>query len=235
MIRIAALLLLLLPGITQAGCRQALALGLDVSGSVDEIEYRLQLDGLAAALNAPAVRAVLLREADAPVRIAVYEWSGPSDLKIIQPWIALRDAGDLAVVTSALQSHQQRIKRATTAIGSALLAGFALLDGQDDCWQRTLDLSGDGISNTGPRPQDITAPRGITVNGLVIGSTNEGSGDGRVVNVDELSSYYRAYVIRGDGSFVEKALDFPDYAAAMERKFLRELQSIAIGNKAHRD
>ncbi|MCX8955594.1 DUF1194 domain-containing protein, partial [Ruegeria sp. NA] len=36
-------------------CRQALALGLDVSGSVDSREYRLQLDGLASALTRPEV------------------------------------------------------------------------------------------------------------------------------------------------------------------------------------
>ena len=36
-----------------AACRQALALGLDVSGSVDAVEYRLQTAGLAAALMAP--------------------------------------------------------------------------------------------------------------------------------------------------------------------------------------
>ena len=59
------------------------------------------------------------------------------------------------------------------AIGSAMLAGFSLLKEQTDCWKRTLDLSGDGIANTGPRPQDIgdaLLPTGVIVNGLVIGA-----------------------------------------------------------------
>ena len=43
-----------------AACRQALALGLDVSGSVDEAEYQLQLQGLAAALIRDDVRASLI-------------------------------------------------------------------------------------------------------------------------------------------------------------------------------
>ena len=59
-----------------AACRQALALGLDVSGSVDEAEYQLQLQGLAAALVSDDVRASLMRLPDAPVRILVFEWSG---------------------------------------------------------------------------------------------------------------------------------------------------------------
>ncbi|MDB9698447.1 DUF1194 domain-containing protein, partial [Planktomarina temperata] len=55
-----------------AACRQALALGLDVSGSVDEAEYQLQLQGLAAALISDDVRASLMRLPDAPVRILVF-------------------------------------------------------------------------------------------------------------------------------------------------------------------
>ena len=55
-----ALLLSLWAGAAQADCRQALALGLDVSGSVDAQDYALQMQGLAAALEHPQVRAALL-------------------------------------------------------------------------------------------------------------------------------------------------------------------------------
>jgi len=67
-------------------CRQALALGLDVSGSVDRDEYRLQLDGLAAALGDPDVMDALLYQSDAPVRLAIYEWSDPTQDRIILGW-----------------------------------------------------------------------------------------------------------------------------------------------------
>ena len=43
-------------GAAAAECRLALSLGLDVSSSVDAREYRLQTEGLAAALIAPEVR-----------------------------------------------------------------------------------------------------------------------------------------------------------------------------------
>jgi hypothetical protein len=104
-----------------------------------------------------------------------------------------------------------------------MLAGFELLGMQPDCWRRTLDLSGDGVANTGPRPQDITTgqmPHGTVVNGLVIDPANDG----------ELATYFRTYVIRGPDAFVETARGFDDYTQAMERKLLRELQSIAIGS-----
>ncbi|NNE51708.1 MAG: DUF1194 domain-containing protein, partial [Sulfitobacter sp.] len=72
MIRAALLsLLTALPLPASAACRQALALGLDVSGSVDAREYRLQLGGLAAAFDAPLVREKILSMPDAPVVVLV--------------------------------------------------------------------------------------------------------------------------------------------------------------------
>lgn len=229
MIRAVLLFLLLGAQPAHAACRHALALGLDVSGSVDAVEYRQQLDGLATALNAPAVQAVLFTRPDAPVRITVYEWSGPSHQQVILPWIELSGPDDLARATATLQNHPRLPAPPGTAIGAALLAGEALLQEQPDCWRHTLDLSGDGPSNTGQRPQDIgplNAPGDTIVNGLVIaGTTLAPSADGGA-----LSDYFRAYVIRGPGAFVETAARFDDYATAMERKLLRELQSIAIGD-----
>jgi len=232
MIRV-LLFFLFLPGLAQAACRQALALGLDVSGSVDAAEYRLQLDGLATALNSPKVQDALFSQPDAPVEVLVYEWSGPSDQTVIIPWTSIATPGDLARVTLTLRSHSRDAAAPTTAIGSAMLAGFAFLQDRPACWKRTLDLSGDGQTNTGPRPQDIgdsRTPTGVVVNGLVVGSGNLRGGDDRFADIKELSSYYQSYVIRGPGSFVEVALGFEDYAAAMERKLLRELASLVIGD-----
>ena len=231
MIRLACALALL-PAIAEAACRQALALGLDVSESVDAGEYRLQLDGLAIALESPVVANVLLRQPEAPVRVLVYEWSGPSDQAIVVPWTSITSSQALGEVTAQLRNHTRVQAAPTTAIGAALLAGFAYLEEQSDCWKRTLDLSGDGPANTGPRPQDIAmsrTPTGVVVNGLVIGAGNMRGDDERFADIKELSSYYRTNVIRGPGAFVEVALGFEDYAAAMERKLLRELASIAIG------
>ncbi|EAR51410.1 lipoprotein, putative [Oceanicola granulosus HTCC2516] len=231
MIRAALLWLCLATG-ADAACRQALALGLDVSGSVDRREYRLQMDGLAGALDAPEVRAALLEGAAAPVRITVFEWSGPRDHVLILPWSEISDAAALDGVIAHLRATERRRTEPTTAIGAATRYGGALLAQQPECWQRTLDLSGDGKSNTGPRPQDIDAaelPPGMVVNGLVIGAPPEEAVARRLIEIGELVAYYDAYVIRGPGAFVEAALGFEDYQAAMTRKLLREIRSLAIG------
>lgn len=229
----ATALLVVLPLGADAACRQALALGLDVSGSLDAAEYQPQLEGLATAFNGDKVQDILFAQPAAPIRIAVYEWSGPEDQTIILPWTVINTPDDLGQITTMLTTHQRRDAAPTTAIGSAILAGYALLEDQAICWKRTLDLSGDGPANTGPRPQDIEddrRPAGVVVNGLVIGSGDQRGDDQRIADIKELSSYYRNYVIRGAGSFVESALGFEDYAAAMERKLLREMQTLAIGS-----
>lgn len=228
-----ALLLCLWAPEAGAACRQALALGLDISGSVDAREYGLQREGLAAALGSAKVRRALLQQPDAPVRLMVFEWSGPVDQTVILPWTEITDAAALADATAAIRNAPRSEQDPTTALGSALLAGFAMLDMQPECWTRTLDLSGDGPANTGPRPQDITAdrtPAGATVNGLTIGADQQPGGSESASDIRALSAYFRQYVIRGPDAFVETAMGFDDYAAAMERKLLRELQSLAVSS-----
>ena len=228
-----ALLALLAAPPAQAACRQALALGLDISGSVDAREYVLQREGLATALGAEAVRAAILQQPDAPIRLTVFEWSGPAAQTVILPWTEIADAAALDAARSRILAAPRSVQDQTTALGSAMLAGFAMLDEQAACWTRTLDLSGDGIANTGPRPQDIgpdRTPQGVTVNGLTIGADQQPGRDETAADIRELSAYFRAYVIRGPGAFVETALGFQDYAAAMERKLLRELQSLALSD-----
>lgn len=226
MMRAAALCLFLWPAGAWAECRQALALGLDVSGSVDAREYRLQLDGLARALTAPDVAAVLLATPQAPVRIAVYEWSGPNDIRLLVPWTEISGSPDLARVTGQLYNTSRVPAHPSTALGEALDFGFGLLDFQAECWKRTLDISGDGKANNGRRPQDVgDGPPGVVVNGLVIGDPNAPSNEPMM----ELVAYFRAYVLRGPDAFVETANGFADYEAAMRRKLLRELQALAIG------
>jgi len=209
----------LVAGSSEAACRQALALGLDVSGSVDTVEYQMQRDGVAAALTSKAVSEVLLKSGAAPVDLAVFEWSGPEHQVMVQPWVTITDAVILLEVAQQIKAAPRVKGSPTTAIGAAMGFESALLDQRATCWKRTLDISGDGQANTGPRPQDIAhVPKDVVINGLVIGQTT----------IQELSAYFDAYVIRGAGSFVEVALGFEDYAAAMERKLLRELQSLAL-------
>lgn len=215
--------LLLAAGQAQAACRQALALGLDVSGSVDAVEYRLQLDGLAAALEHPEVTQALFSMPDAPVALAVYEWSGPEAQRLLVDWVVLDGTAALSTVTDALRRVQRVGGASSTALGAAKAFGGGLLARQPTCWRRVLDVSGDGTSNTGPRPRAVR-PDGIIINGLVIGG-------GEADSLAALSGYYHAYVIQGAEAFVEEAAGFADFEEAMVRKLKRELQVMVLSGR----
>ncbi|MGD1884931.1 MAG: DUF1194 domain-containing protein [Paracoccaceae bacterium] len=221
--------------VAAAQCRQALALGLDVSGSVDAREYRLQLDGLGAALGSDPVRQALLALPKAPVDLLVYEWSGPGDVHLILPWTSVTSDLDLNEVIATLRATERRETSPGTALGSAMRLGYEYLKERSACWKLTLDLSGDGKSNLGPRPQEvkeILQDTGITINALVIGADAPSIGDLRQAEIAELTSYFRANVILGKDAFVEAALGFEDYPEAMARKLEKELNTVVISGQS---
>ena len=214
-----------------ANCRQALALALDVSGSVDAREYRQQIGGVAQALNTPPVRARLLAMPEAPIRLMVFEWSGPLDQTVLVPWTEITSAAALDIVIDTLDQTTRRPATPGTALGVAMSEGVRHLSQQSDCWKRTLDISGDGKSNLGPRPRSVK-PRlessGVTINALVIGVDDPNIGNIRQAEIAELSSYFRAEVIMGPDAFVRTAIGFADYARAMREKLLKELEGLVF-------
>lgn len=216
--------LLNLSGMAQAQCRQALSLGLDVSGSVDSLEYRMQVDGLAGALLHPDVQRAILSAPEAPIALHVFEWAGQDSRRVLQGWTLVRNLSDLTGIAGTLRTTTRRAADPATALGEAMMFGAAALETQYDCDRLTLDISGDGRSNAGPRPRQIRHDAGldgITINGLVVAS-------GSVEETDELEAYYRAEVIRGPEAFVERAAGFEDFEKAMVRKLLRELQTLML-------
>ena len=215
----------------EAACRQALVLALDVSGSVDAGEYRLQIEGVARALQDSEVRARILAMPQAPVDLAVFEWSEPAHMPLLIGWTTLSDDTAIDAVTDRLRAIQRSPAPPGTALGHAMERGLALLDERAACWKRTLDISGDGQRNSGPHPRDVKpvlAAAGVTVNALVIGADNPSIGDARQAEIAELSSYFRTNVIVGPDAFVQTALGFEAYADAMRRKLLRELDGFVF-------
>ncbi len=223
------------PAPAYAACRQALAIGLDISGSVDEAEYRLQMDGLAAALLHPQVQAAFLAIPGLPVRMSVFEWAGSGSQTPVIHWTEIESARDLAVIAARLAGTRQSPREVQTAVGQAMLYGARSLSGQADCWRRTLDLSGDGESNIGPRPRDIRALpllADVTVNALVIGEDAARYLNYTQSEIKQLTAYFETEVIHGPDAFVEAAIGFEDFEDAMARKLLKELQTLAVGGLA---
>ena len=216
-----AALLALAPAGAQAACRLALLLALDVSSSVDENEYALQRDGLAAALMSEDVRGAILQGGGGNVALAVYEWSGRRQSSVVQEWVMLRSTGDIAAVTERLRRTERSYRQFPTALGYALGYGADLMQRAPRCDRQVIDVSGDGITNDGFWPELAYKHfpfEGVTVNALaVLGA------DPSVVD------HYEFEVLHGPGAFIETSEGYAGFERAMTRKLYREIQNRIVG------
>ncbi|MGG7568535.1 DUF1194 domain-containing protein [Rhodovulum sp. DZ06] len=211
-----ALSLLLPPAPARAeGCRLALALGFDISASVDPAEYAIQKGGLVSALLNPEVRAAFLGR-PGRVWLTVFEWSGWQQQDMALPWTPIDTGADLDAVAARMAAHRRPYDTLSTALGVAMRFGAAqLAAAPEPCARRVLDLSGDGAGNEAEPPGAVRrapALRGITVNGLAIRGADP-----------DPAAYYRDHVIHGPGAFVMEARGgFADFPEVLRRKLLRE-------------
>ncbi|MEQ8402321.1 MAG: DUF1194 domain-containing protein [Roseitalea porphyridii] len=198
----------------QPQCALSLILAIDVSSSVDDRDYRLQMDGLAEAFRDPQIREAITRVGG--IQVTAYEWSGRRQQVEIAPWTFL--AGDASVLALAdrLQAHPRGHTAFPTALGYALGHAASLFRSAPlDCTRKVIDVSGDGVNNEGFSPELAYANfpfEGVQVNGLVIA----GARPDPVV-------FYQEHVLYGPGAFLEIADGFADFEAAMKRKLLREI------------
>jgi hypothetical protein len=228
---LAALLAGTLAAAPAAACRLALVLALDVSGSVDAREYDLQVEGVAWALRDTEVRAAILSDVATPVELAIFEWSGSRFQRQIVDWTTLSTPGAIDGVAATLSGWSRRPAPEATGIGAAMRIAAGQLGDGPTCWRSVLDVSGDGKNNDWPSPRQVREAgtmAGITVNALVIGSAPLHA-ETRAQGVAELVAYFHAEVLHGPGAFVETALGYDDYADAMKRKLLKELQAMVVG------
>lgn len=216
---------LLPPAFAKAeACRLALVLALDVSSSVDEVEFALQQGGLASALLSPEVTRAFLAS-PRPVALAVFEWSGRYNQVMVQDWVVIQSRAHLLFVAERVARHARSHNDFPTAMGHALGYAHTLLARAPDCTEKTIDISGDGKNNEGFAPQSAYRAydfQEVTVNGLVInGADFEAETD--------LIPFYRREVLHGPGAFLEIAQGFEDFERAMRRKLEREVAPGLVG------
>ena len=215
---VAAILVFAATAATASQCRLALLLALDVSSSVDENEDTLQRGGLAAALIAPEVQRAFFA-ASGSVALAVFEWSGRNNQKLLLDWQLIDSPAQLLTVAETIARSSRAHNDFPTAIGHALGYGAGLLERAPHCLFKTIDMAGDGENNDGFGPAGAYREfpfDNVTVNGLVV---NAADFEGEV----DLIEYYQNHVLHGPGAFLEIAQGFADYERAMRRKLEREL------------
>ena len=223
---------------TYAACRHALVLALDISGSVNPQEYRLQLDGLANALIAKEVQEVLFAMPDDPISISVFVWSSKDHQRLVLNWVDIDNPATLQVIAERLRNYNKDRVTLKTAIGEALLFSKSLLQEKQDCWRRTIDVSGDGTNNDGPKPKEVYENHdfdGITVNGLVVTVDKFRTQTEVFKLATDLQIYFDHNILHGFDSFSMPALGYEDFERAMTLKLLRELAPAMIGKSGNTD
>ena len=211
------------PAAAQEPVDLELLLAVDASGRVDAGEFDLQTRGLAAALRDPAVSAALAACAPAGAAVGLMQWSGRRQQVVAVGWTLLRDAASAQAFADAIVGAGRRVL-GETAIAEALAFAIDQLERNRFAGaRRVIDLSGDGAANAGGDPRelrDAAVALGITINGLAI--LNE---------APVLDDYYAERVVGGPGAFTMVAKDYQDFADAILRKLLREIEGAGLARR----
>ena len=225
-----ALLLIATPAPAE-DCRLALVLALDASASVDQHEYGLQRHGLARAIVNPEIARLFL--AGPPVAVYAFEWAGPSMQEpLTSAWLVVRSMDDVVRLAGLVSSHPRPEgdnTQRTTAVGAALAYAASALERAPACTAWTVDVSGDGQSNSGLAPRQVYASgqlAGVTVNALVIVGADLSSSFPGADN--RLITWFRSNVLHGRGAFLVAADGYEDFERAIREKLLRELETPTV-------
>lgn len=194
-------------------CETALLLSIDVSGSIDGGDYRLQTDGLAAALTDPEVAEALVK---GQIALAVVQWSGSDEQALVLPWQRMLSARDVTRFAARAAAIPRAFSGSDTAVGEGLRFATAQFAAVPDCRRKVIDVSGDGQENAGftdAEARGEAMEAGITINAIAIEEPGPAF---------PITSYYRRWVITPEG-FVVSARGLQDYAETLRLKLLREL------------
>jgi Ca-activated chloride channel family protein len=197
-------------------CDTALVLSIDVSNSIDQSEYKLQVDGMADALQDPEIIDAMV---SGNVAITVMQWSGAGRQQVMIPWRQVRTALDADALSQEARVIPRAFILSDTAPGDAIYFAMALFNSAPECKRQVIDISGDGTPNSGSDTRIARAQaerRGITINGIAIESMGLA-----------ITGFFKRAVITRNG-FVITARTHREYPDAIRRKIIREL-SQALG------
>jgi hypothetical protein len=192
-----------------------LVLGIDCSLSVNDLEFYLQLRGIADAFRNEEVISGILQRTNG-VAVTLVQWNGTANNHQEPRWRLLSGRESILAFAEEVEGVRRAKLGYTTAIGHAIDFARRLVETNAFAGdEKKIDISGDGRNNSGPGPEEARAraiAAGITVNGLAVIDSDPG-----------LLSYYETHVAGGEGAFVLSADSYDDFAEAMAKKLRLEL------------
>lgn len=201
----------------------ALVLAVDVSRSVDDEEARLQREGYRQAILDPRVLAGITGGMTGAIGVTYVEWAGWQFQTQTIPWARIAGRDDALRFASAI-SEMPRVSLNWTSISGAIRFSMEVLANCPfDATRQVIDISGDGVNNSGPPVEDLrdqAIGKGLTINGLPIVNDRPGFG---WLPPRALEQHYRERVIGGPGAFLIVADGFEAFDQAVLRKLIREI------------
>ena len=197
-----------------------LALAVDASGSVDDGEFALQLKGIASGFRDPNVRKAIRSGPLGGIAVNLIVWAEPQAPKDMSGWQIIATDDDAERFAETVERFPRR-QTGATGIGAGIASALRSFDRNGIAAAReVVDVSGDG-RETPPheavvlidQARVMAMARGVTVNGLAI--LNE---------EPDVAQWYRDNVQTGPDSFVMSVASYQDFAEAMRRKLLKEIE-----------
>src|SRR5262245_57737091 len=180
-----------------------LVIAVDVSGSIDPVEARLQREGYYAAFtNQKVIRAI---QSGVLGRIAVcyMEWAGSHYQRTVLDWTLIDNQESAQQFIAKLGDIPPTTQRWTSISGAIDYAMTLFTASPFSSNRRVLDISGDGSNNNGRSvvaARDEAVKAGVIINGLPV--MNDRPSQWGMAPEPDLDKYYEQYVIGGPGAFI---------------------------------
>ncbi|MEO1544903.1 MAG: DUF1194 domain-containing protein [Pseudomonadota bacterium] len=196
----------------------ALVVAVDVSNSVDDERYRLQLKGIADALEDPGVISAILNGPRSAILFSIVAWSDRPEIAL--PWMMISSADEARAVAARVR-RLPRYGGEFTCMARMLrfVTDKLLPQTPVNALRSVVDVSGDGRDNCNPDVpvasiRDELVSYGTTINGLpILSGPQKGT----------LEQWYTDNVKGGPSSFILPANGFEDFGRAIRQKFVVEI------------
>jgi hypothetical protein len=222
----------------------ALIVAIDVSNSVDEQRYKLQIEGIAQALEDPGVIQAIAGGAKGGILFSLVTWSDQPTVSV--PWTHIGSEAEAKAVAKRVRALPRQGGEFTCMARMMRVVSDKIVPQiPSKAAKVVLDVSGDGKDNCNSQEpieqvRDELVSYGVTVNGLPI---LEGGGGPEMVTPgapatqsylqekqqDPLEKWYSESVKGGPGSFVLPAHGYADFGRAIRQKFVLEVSERGSG------
>jgi len=226
----------------------ALIVAIDVSNSVDDQRYKLQMEGIAQALEDPGVIQAIVGGAKGGILFSLVTWSDKPTVNL--PWTLIASEADAKAAAHKVRALPRQGGEFTCMTRMMRVVSDKIVPQiPSKATKVVLDISGDGPDNCNSdepigEVRDELVKYGVTVNGLPIltpegpemvtpGAPSTQSYLPAQQKVHPLEQWFRDHVKGGPGSFVLPANGYADFGRAIRQKFVLEVSETQ--SRARRD